>query len=282
MRAVESLREGSYFYGKDVLAPYLAGKDFMAQSRLEASIFAPPSENTLNPVAMRALSIDDRIISCTELHQVVVLGAGMDSRPYRLVLPEIEWYEADMPHIIEEKEKILTALESDKTKLRVKSLHRVAFNAKFDIKELFRALERSGYNSSEPTLFLMEGVLMYLTLSDVKNIFQALPKVKGSRVIGSVISSNRYILTNPLFVRLITWMFPFYTAHKVAQLWRNDIFTLLESSSFEPWIVEKNVNIGEEQLRLRGLHLPKFPDNVLLPNMRKSPENLLDLVYLGD
>jgi methyltransferase (TIGR00027 family) len=275
-RAAESLRPASYFYGKDVLAQYLAGDDVLAHQRQEASVYASAAD-TLNVVTMRTLAIDDRLLAAPHLRQVVVVGAGLDSRPYRLPLPHAAWFEADMPAVIQRKEAILAALDPALTRLSVRSLARVTFNAKFDMSELFISLEEKGFDRSEPTLFLLEGLVMYLTVADVQKIFQALPATEGSRAIVSVISANRQILTNPVFVFFISWLLPGFTSHKVAQLWLNDMDLLLQSSAFAPWVVDRNVNIGAEQLAERRLHLSRFADGIYLPNMKTTPENLLDL-----
>ncbi|CAM9157129.1 unnamed protein product, partial [Ectocarpus fasciculatus] len=185
-RAEESERQSSFFYGRDPLAKYLAGDAYMNRLALESSIYGPPATDTLHPVTLRTLSIDDRILQMRP-RQVVVVGAGMDARPYRLDLPDAHWFEVDMPAVIKAKESILSSLDPSLTTTTVQSLHRISYNFDSDLADMFGLLENARYNSSAPTLYIMEGVLMYLSINDVKKIFQALPSTAGSKVIASVI-----------------------------------------------------------------------------------------------
>ena len=63
-------------------------------------------ENAVIPVRVRWF--DDLIVSAAPtMWQVVLLGAGLDTRPYRLVLPaDVDWYEVDRQEIFTAKQAV--------------------------------------------------------------------------------------------------------------------------------------------------------------------------------
>jgi methyltransferase (TIGR00027 family) len=103
-RAVESARPDALF--QDPLAGLLAGE----QGRKIAQSM-PMSFMTEWVVAIRTYIIDDYIQrAVTEgVDAVVNLGAGLDTRPYRMDLPNtFLWVEADYPRMIEFKQSRLS------------------------------------------------------------------------------------------------------------------------------------------------------------------------------
>ncbi len=90
---------------------------------------------------------------------VLNLGAGLDTRPYRLDLPSsLEWIEADVPKIIEHKEALL-AREEPRCRLR----RIVADLAHPGVIEVVLA----SVPPDRDALVLTEGVLMYLAEAEV-------------------------------------------------------------------------------------------------------------------
>jgi methyltransferase (TIGR00027 family) len=91
---------------------------------------------------------------------VLNLAAGLDARPYRMVLPaSLPWIEVDLPEILAYKEEILT---SEKP---ICALERVRLNlADGDARRtLFAALNRR----AKKILVLTEGLLVYLSEEEV-------------------------------------------------------------------------------------------------------------------
>ncbi len=95
--------------------------------------------------------------------QVVILGAGFDTRPYRLVeLQSIPVFEVDLPSVQEEKKKGL-----------IQHFGRLPGNVTFvsidfDTQTLATAFAGTSFDSSRQTLFLWEGVTQYLTEIAIK------------------------------------------------------------------------------------------------------------------
>jgi methyltransferase (TIGR00027 family) len=107
----------------------------------------------------RTRLIDDLMMEAFQsgLEQVVILGAGFDARPYRLVCPRTtRFYEVDQPSTSRTKRRMIAerlgALPPD-----------VAFvEVDFDRQELGPALTHAGFRQRQPTFFLWEGVTNYL------------------------------------------------------------------------------------------------------------------------
>jgi methyltransferase (TIGR00027 family) len=113
-------------------------------------------------MAIRTRIIDELIeqAAANGVDTVLNLGAGLDTRPYRLNLPEnLRWIEADYPHIIALKESRLAAERP------VCRLTRIPCN--LTAPEARQALLSTVAGDTKQTLVLTEGVIPYLTVSDV-------------------------------------------------------------------------------------------------------------------
>jgi methyltransferase (TIGR00027 family) len=91
---------------------------------------------------------------------VVNLAAGLDARPYRMVLPaSLKWIEVDLAGILDYKEEILRA---EKPVCQLERI-RVDLSDVSGRRELFSQLGRR----STKTLIITEGLLIYLTPEEV-------------------------------------------------------------------------------------------------------------------
>lgn len=92
---------------KDPLAPILAGEDIIASERVNKE------NNAVYPVvAVRTHWMDEKIIQALqadpEITQIVLCGAGMDARGYRLsCLQECHVYELDIKAVLDYKNKTI-------------------------------------------------------------------------------------------------------------------------------------------------------------------------------
>lgn len=113
------------------------------------------------------------------IETVVVLGAGLDTRAYRLAsLADRQIYEVDQPE------------NSHYKRARLKSIygrvpqHVTLIALDFDTDDLLEKLIASGYEPVRKTLFVWEGVTQYLTRDGVHNTLSALGKAApGSRLV---------------------------------------------------------------------------------------------------
>ncbi|MET8779241.1 SAM-dependent methyltransferase [Nocardia sp. NPDC004654] len=97
-RAMESARPDALF--DDPLAATLAGS---AGESLASSNILPPGARNHWPTVVRTKLVDDIVVESLArgCDRVINLGAGLDTRPYRLRLPdELTWHEADLPELI--------------------------------------------------------------------------------------------------------------------------------------------------------------------------------------
>lgn len=154
-RAQETKRPDALF--QDPLAERLAGEK---GKQIAAKMMG--SRYTAWTLAIRTVVIDAYIteLVATGVDTVINLGAGLDTRPYRLDLPPaLRWVEADFPRIIHHKEKILAA-EKPRCKLE-----RIAIDLA-DANERRIFLARVG-SESKRALILTEGVTPYLSEEQV-------------------------------------------------------------------------------------------------------------------
>ncbi len=115
-RAIESERPDALFH--DPLASHLCGQQGM---RIVAGL---PKKVFIGgwTVVIRTRVIDEQLQSAIAggIDTIVNLGAGLDTRPYRMDLPDsLHWIEIDYPHIIELKE---TVLRDEKPRCRLERI----------------------------------------------------------------------------------------------------------------------------------------------------------------
>jgi methyltransferase (TIGR00027 family) len=125
------------------------------------------------------------------LRQAVLLGAGFDSRPYRLHgMDKVVAFEVDHPATSEAKLKLTTA-----------ALGRIPSNVRFvridfNSQDLSVVLKNAGYDAALPTLFLWEGVTNYLTADAVQSTLLFCSRAAAqSEVVFTYIDSE--VLSNP-------------------------------------------------------------------------------------
>ncbi len=113
--------------------------------------------------------------------QVLVMGAGFDSRAYRFArrFPALVFFEIDLPATIAAKRQAVQRL-SDVPPARVRYVP-----LDFDRQSLDDALAGAGYDQAQRSLFILEGVTMYVTGqgNDATFAFMARRSAPGSLVV---------------------------------------------------------------------------------------------------
>jgi methyltransferase (TIGR00027 family) len=157
-RATESLRRDALF--NDPFASRLADDHGRA-------IAAAAPRLTRNGWwwVTRTKLIDDLVVESVQngCSRILNLAAGFDTRPYRLDLPPgIEWIEADLPEIIDEKQRLMAG---ENARCR---LSRVTVDlADAPSRRSFLADATSG---AQDTLVITEGLLLYLSEQQVRTL----------------------------------------------------------------------------------------------------------------
>jgi len=165
-RAVESARPDALF--RDPLAETLAGE----RGRAIAAAW-PTAAMTAWMTAVRTVVIDDYIRAALSrgVDAIVNLGAGLDTRPFRLDLPAgLDWIEVDFPDVIAFKEARLVG-QAPRCRLE-----RVGI-------DLSQAAERRAFLdrlevSGKRLLVLTEGVVPYLDLQQAGELADDLRRLR--------------------------------------------------------------------------------------------------------
>jgi methyltransferase (TIGR00027 family) len=148
-----------------------------------------------NPAfAVRTRYLDDAIthgLTETNTRQVVSLAAGMDTRAYRLDLPTgVVWFELDQPELLALKNRELTAAGANPRC----DYRPVPADLRTDWSS---PLHTAGFTPQKPTLWLLEGLLAYLTPADVESLLDQLTALSapGSELLGDLV--GRSLLDSP-------------------------------------------------------------------------------------
>ena len=165
MRAIEASRPPDKRICYDPIARALVNPIMVFVSKLviDSGIydrFFAPGVGAIEFITARERYIDDFLKACLseELDQVVILGVGFDTRAYRSAgIEQIRVFEVDHPTTQEVKlkrlKKVIDPLPDHVTFIPVD----------FDTNTLAERLLASSYNEQGKTLFIWQGVTMYLT-----------------------------------------------------------------------------------------------------------------------
>jgi methyltransferase (TIGR00027 family) len=148
-------------------------------------------------VAVRTRFFDESICGAIAdgVRQVVVLGAGLDTRPYRLpcLSSEVLWLEVDFASVLDYKRGIL------KSEMPRCTLQSVAL----DIRDpgLIARLVEAGLEVDLRTLWIIEGVFHYLEEREVGEILDELRtgSSQGSEIVFN--ASNKAVLEDSRFAK---------------------------------------------------------------------------------
>lgn len=129
---------------------------------------------------IRTRFFDDYLLAacaagCT---QVVLLAAGLDTRAFRLPWPDgVRLFELDLPEVLNFKDGLLAGQGA------VARCERMAAPA--DLREDWPVeLGRAGFQTTEPTAWLAEGLLLYLSADEAAHLLTAVGQlsVPGSQL----------------------------------------------------------------------------------------------------
>ncbi|MFB7906027.1 SAM-dependent methyltransferase [Kitasatospora sp. NPDC056076] len=126
--------------------------------------------------ALRTRALDDQLLRAVQLgaRQVVLLGAGLDARAYRLDWPsDCALYEIDRPEVLAFKQGVLDGIEARPT-----TPHRVTVGT--DLRtDWAQALTDAGFRPDRPTAWLAEGLLLYLPGTAERELFATVARLSA-------------------------------------------------------------------------------------------------------
>ncbi|MDP9064445.1 MAG: SAM-dependent methyltransferase [Pseudomonadota bacterium] len=169
IRAAETSRTHPAFH--DPLAALLAGERGPAIARA-----IPHARTTAFGVVVRTSAVDRLVQSCIDdqVDAIVNLGAGLDTRPYRMALPPaLRWIEVDFPQLISAKQ---SALRDHESRCR---LERISLDVadRAVRRPLLGTLEAAG----GAVALLTEGLIPYLRNDEVAQLASEMHSVTSLR-----------------------------------------------------------------------------------------------------
>ena len=177
-RAIETLRPKEDRVCEDPFAKHFLDGAWKARcaSPLHSMPFMWTAEfmnpGAANTVCIRLRFIDDCIKSCIEegLEQLVILGAGYDCRAYRMeeLKGSVTVFEVDFPATQDKKRRILDAVLGEIPD------HVVFVPYQLEKEGFGEQLVEMGYDKRKKSLFVLEGLIMYLAPESVKELFASI------------------------------------------------------------------------------------------------------------
>jgi methyltransferase (TIGR00027 family) len=185
---------------KDPLARVFAGETAYTKWKQDMMLHNQTEPHARSHIAIRTRVLDDIMTESlkglnTNVVQVVSLGAGMCTRPWRLHAPSVDviWFDVDHPDSMRLKAEIAqkqTILPS------VLAYHIIGLDFSAPDCSLSLALKQNGFRQDVFTIFIMEGLLYYLELKDVGNICHEIDELVGpktsTQVLMTVINDGFY------------------------------------------------------------------------------------------
>ena len=257
-RARESERADRLFY--DPLAAALAGPEgFAWLERMEAA--ARSDGPGLYPV-IRTRFFDDFLLdSCNRLgvRQVVLAAAGLDTRAFRLDWPSrTRLYEMDLPEVLDTKEDVI-----DRAGAKPNCERRTV---RVDLREASwpEALLASGYRPERSSVWVIEGLLYYLTRAAVHGLLE---KVGALTATGSLLGLD--VMNRGLFFSFVAWPLQAALARLGApgRFGTNDPERLMLRHGWEADVTqpgEEGANFGRWPRPMLPRELPGLPRSFLV------------------
>jgi methyltransferase (TIGR00027 family) len=152
----------------DSLAALLAGDHGAKIARI-----IPGAAYTEWGVLMRTAAVDRLLLSALGegADTVIDLGAGLDTRPYRLEVPQkLRWFEIDLPHVIAMKNATLSGHRPSCGVTRIG----LDLTARAERQRLLAKI----CAGSARTVVISEGVLPYLSEREVSDLAEDLARIK--------------------------------------------------------------------------------------------------------
>lgn len=190
LRAAETSRDDRLF--ADPFAAYLAGDE----GRRLLDVFGDNST-----IAVRTRFYDDVLVEAAgRSRQLVVVAAGMDTRAFRLDLPaDTTMYELDRPEVLNLKDRLLATMPDGPPRPRCRR-RPVGVDLAADWSD---PLRDTGFQSAEPTCWLVEGLLQYLTESDVAGLLDRITALSAAGSELNIDVVGRSLLDSPAMAPML-------------------------------------------------------------------------------
>ncbi len=209
-RARESLRPPSARVLEDPWAKWFVEHDARVQMVRFGRFLVPALARMVSELqtihCVRHRCIDELVLHAIEVDgctQVVAVGAGYDMRAYRFAdrSPHVVWFEVDHPSILARKQRGLDRARRDAAP-HLERVRRLAITRLQGT--LVLDLQRFGLDPSQPTCFVLEGLVHYLSPTQFEALLATFGSFPGRcRLVFSFIRSDVYLGAPGLFVSLV-------------------------------------------------------------------------------
>jgi len=179
----EKIRNPDYLAEKFIGPGFLETIGLSSDFELSRELLKTSGNFAYHYVNARTHHIDTILkkVASEGVKQVVILGAGHDSRAYRFrrIFPDLKFFEVDLPATQAQKKKRLTEIFGSPPDW-------VAYAPiDFNTQRLEEVLKEAGYDSTKKTFFVWEGVTYFITEGGVDSTlrFIAQHSAPGSSVV---------------------------------------------------------------------------------------------------
>lgn len=187
-----------------------------------ASSAAPSRQRTFSYIIIRTRYFDDALTAAlnskTEQHslfnklvaylqtqtgglceQVVNVGSGFDSRPWRLSVTSVHWFEVDSRRLLKDKIRLLKSAkaslqfqENEDCQFPLQCFSHSFVAANVHHPNWVNQVLRAGLKSTVPTLWVLEGLLVRLDPKSVSTVLLRLAELSppGSLLMASLVSES--------------------------------------------------------------------------------------------
>jgi methyltransferase (TIGR00027 family) len=149
-------------------------RDHPAETKALVEALERETPGWANSIRARVRYFDDATERAVRdgVRQMVALGAGYDTRAHRIdaVKGQVRVFEVDRPPILERKAAVLAPV------LGGLPGNIVPVPLDLEREDLWEGLARAGFSKDLPTLFVLEGLVMYLSRAAVEGLFEGIAR----------------------------------------------------------------------------------------------------------
>lgn len=203
--------------------------------------------------------IDEKLLdSINQVEQIVNLGAGLDTRLYRLTrINNIPAWELDQPQNIKAKQKAFKEIPSN---IKLISID-------FDTENIMDILVKNNFNPDKKVFFIWEAVSQYLTKDGINSTFTFLSRAKAGSLIAFTYIHQDFIDGKNLFG------------------WENGYKRFVKNNIFINGMNPDNVNVflsGYGYKLIEDLDYSQMADRYIRPTGRKLTASKLEHMVFAE
>lgn len=207
-------------------------------------------------LAARTRFIDDHVLAAIAagVTQVVVLGAGYDDRALRFHSPGVRFFELDHRATQVDKRRRVTMMAADTADLTFAPVD-------FRVDQVGEVLRSAGHDAGRASLFICEGLLVYLDETTIVSLLAGLRARAGpDSVLAASLAVHAAALDSTIVVRIANSRRP----DGATEPWRTILpaaihLDLLRRAGWSPTVAADDTTMGTGALPERSLLVAAVP-----------------------